>query len=213
MGFIDKFGFYNVKEIGPSQDPSGNDGAIVTAYAYKLNLPINWAILWHTKDLLSKKNGIPIERHPGKHYPPPSRDTMLGLVALGMLHPETLMENNWIFFPFKYPSFNPFKTIAALWRIRKAHRNALWEGEGEPHLFRFSFSVPLVDRASMLRHAGMQVGILYSIIEWVDKKFTSSSASSKLIRWIKYDINPGIETFEDYFGKEHPITSKMRAQM
>lgn len=208
MEFKDKYGFYNVKPIGPSRDPSGNDGAIVTAYAQKVGLSISWVELWHTRDLLRKRNGIPIERHPGKFYPPPSRDTMLGLVSLGMLHPEDLLENNWSFCPFKIPDFNPFLTIAALWRMRKAHRNSLWEGNGEPHLFRFAFSVPLVDRAFMLRHVGMPKNYFYSFAEWLGIAFfPAKNDSSKLISWLKSDIDPGAEVFERYFGENHPISA------
>lgn len=212
MQFIDKFGFWNVKEVGPSKDPSGNDGAIVTAYALKVGFTIDWQNLWNTRDLVKKKNEIPIERHPGKPYPPPSRDTMLGLVALGMLHPETLIAGNWLFCPFKIPPFNPFSTISALLRLKKSHRNALWEGKGEPHVFRFAFSVPLVDRAFMLRHVGMPVNYFYSLVEWIDKKFTSSSPSSKLIRWLKYDEMPEQSVFDTYFGREHPIALMVKGK-
>jgi hypothetical protein len=211
MDYQDRFGFWNVKPVNKAREPSGNDGAIITAYARKAGLGMDWPNLWHTRDLVDKKNGIPVQRHPGKYFPPPSRDTMLGLVAIGMLHPETLVENGWSFSPFKIPSFNLFKSIAAFWRLRTAHRNAVWMDKGEPHVFRFAFSVPLPDRAFMLRTAGMKVGFIYGLAEWIDKKFTTSSSSSTLIRWLKYEIKPEASVFEEYFGKEHPITLKMRS--
>lgn len=207
MNYVDKYGFWNVKPVASSCLPSGNDGAIVTAYAQKAGLGIDWPNLWNTRELIEKLRGVPMQRHPGKFYPPPSRDTMLGMVALGLLHPEDLKANGWLFCPFAVPAFNPLKTIAALWRMRKAHRNALWEGTGEPHLFRFAFSVPLVDRSFMLRKVGMPRNFFYDLAEWIGRTFfPPKNDSSKLIAWLKSDFNaPELEVFKRYFGESHPI--------
>lgn len=185
--------------------PSSNNGWIYTAYAKKLGFPINMGQMRDCarQCMIKTPDGRWVfTRSPGKKEPPMSRDEVLGLVYLGVLG---FREGDWGFSPYGVPSFNPFKSIAALWRMRKAHRNAIWENGGEPHLWRFAFSVPLQDRAFILRCQGQDVPWYYLFVEWVDKKFTSDSLSSRLIRQFKYEDRFDTEDLARYFGLFHPF--------
>ena len=191
--------------------PSSNNGWLYTAYAGKLGLDIDkygisacYFDCWHPKRSF-------MTRSPGKETPPMSRDEVVGLVSQNLLISTII--NGWSFCPCPIPAFNPFKTIAALWRMRKAHRNALWENGGEPHLFRFAFSVPFQDRGWILRQADMDVPLFYRIYESISVLVPSKSNSSKLIEWLKYDIDPGLEVFQNYFGENHPITEAYMNQV
>ncbi|MES2526484.1 MAG: hypothetical protein V4598_05330 [Bdellovibrionota bacterium] len=181
--YKDKYGLYNEKPV-TNGEPSGNDGPILTSYMQKLG---DVDVDFIRKNYWDKLAGrpIPMERLPGKPNPPPSRDTILGWYWLGFLPVKVLQENKWNFSPYPVPAFNLFKTVAAFWRMRNAHRNALWMNEGEPHLFRFAFKVPIQDRAYMLRDSGMKVPLIYRLYERIHRLLGAKSESSKKIAWRK----------------------------
>jgi hypothetical protein len=180
----DKYGLYNERPLTDGE-PSGNDGPILTSYMQKRGEKIDLNFI--RKNYWEKLSGRPIprERLPGKAYPPPSRDTILGWYWLGLLPVKVLKENHWNFSPFPVPRFNPFKTIAALWRMRNSHRNALWQEKGEPHLFRFAFKVPIQDRAYMLRDSNLPVPLFYRLYEKIHRMRKPKSESSRKIAWRK----------------------------
>ena len=184
--FRDKFGLYNER---PSQrgEPSGNDGPILTSYMEKLGEEIDRDFI--RKNYWEKLQGLPLptERLPGKAFPPPSRDTILGWYWLGLLSVDELKKRDWNFSPFPLPEFKISKTLAALWRMRNAHRNKLWMNGGEPHLWRFAFRVPLQDRAYMLRESGLPVPFFYRLYEFFHRLKKPKSLSSQRIAWRKYD--------------------------
>ena len=70
--------------------------------------------------------------------------------------------------------------------MRNKHRNALWKDGGEPHLWRFAFTVPIQDRAYMLRDSGKPVPLSYRLYETLHRLFPKSE-SSKKISARKYD--------------------------
>ena len=180
----DKYGLYNDRPVIDGE-PSGNDGPILTSYVQKLGEDVDVDFI--RKNYWDKLDGRPIprERLPGKPFPPPSRDTILGWYWLGFLPVKVLEENHWNFSPYPLPKFQVFKTLGALWRMRNAHRNALWKDGGEPHLWRFAFKVPIQDRAYMLRDSGMRVPIFYRVYERLHRLRGPRSDSSKKISWRK----------------------------
>lgn len=188
-------------------EPSSNNGWLYTAYAKKLGLAVDnesisncYFYCWHKNNNLRSF----MTRSPEKETPPMSRDEVLGVVGCGLM--MSRITKDWSFCPYGIPSFNIIKTIGALWRMRSSHRNALWENGGEPHLFRFAFSVPLQDRGWILRQNDMHVPLSYKLYEALSVTIPTKSNSSKLIEWFKYDIDPGLDVFQKYFGENHPIT-------
>lgn len=181
----DKYGLYNEKPSN-NGEPTGNDGPILTSYMEKRGEKIDREHI--RKCYWEKLQGRPIprERLPGKLSPPPSRETILGWYWLGLLPVKTLKENDWNFSPYPIPRFHLFKTLGALWRMRRSHRNALWLDGGEPHLFRFAFKVPVQDRAYMLKDSGFRVPVFYRIFEWIHRLKKPRSQSSQNIFWRKY---------------------------
>jgi hypothetical protein len=206
--YIDRYGLYNVEPVDQDGLPTGNDGWILTAYAKKLGLPVNSARLEVTWDYLD----YPFERIPGKKEPPVSRDVVLGLVSLGILSSRDLAKAKWTFSPFPLPPFNPVKLIKQIRQARGQHRNYFWKN-GLDQIYRFAFSVPLTDRAFYYRCRGLKAPLIYRLIEAADKRMKPKNNSSALIRWLKYDKWPVIKVFEEYFGKEHPITNKARVRL
>ncbi len=180
----DKYGLYHEKPLIDGE-PSGNDGPILTSYMQKLGKSVDLAFIRENYWEKLKGHPIPKERLPGKPFPPPSRDTILGWYWLGFLPVKTLVENKWNFSPYPLPRFNPFKTFAALWRMRHSHRNALWKDGGEPHLFRFAFKVPIQDRAYMLRDSGLPVPLFYRWYEKLHDMRKPRNESSRKIAWRK----------------------------
>ena len=204
--YVNKYGLWDVKPVGEDGEPTGNDGWIVTAYAAKARLPICYMDIhetyWEycTDDFL-----FPIMRLPNKRTPPLSRDVMLGFCALGFIHVNRLKERNWNFSPYPLPKFNLFKLLAQLWKLRGKHRNTFWLESGYEQVYHVAFMIPFQDRGTYFRAAGKPVPFFYALVESIDMKMKSSSDSSTLLSWVKYNKKPEKEVFERYFGKDHPI--------
>lgn len=192
--FRDKFGLYNERPV-LNGEPSGNDGPILTSYMEKLGEKIDHEYI--KKNYWEKLKGLPlpVERLPGKAFPPPSRDTILGWYWLGFLSVEELIRRDWNFSPWPLPAFNLLKTLMALWRMRNAHRNQLWMNGGEPHLWRFAFRVPVQDRAYMLRESGKKVPTLWRVYEFFHRLRKPKTLSSQRIAWRKYDKRTALGLF------------------
>jgi hypothetical protein len=226
----DKFGQYHVKPCIDGE-PSSNDGMIVTAYAKKVGLPT--LIPWDMYTKIAKIDHLPIERTPGKSLPYPSRDFFLGTTAMGII-PE-VMYTEWKYSPIKPPKFDLKQFLKELWMMTPdlmsksdwafqvtqrepgtplkllnwvlvfKHRNFFWRN-GLTQLFRFVFVIPMSDRPFHIRMQLQEVPWIYRVREAIDKKIPTSNNSSKLIKYLKYDIDPGLQCFVEYFGAEHPIT-------
>lgn len=206
MNYVDQFGRWHDSPVTDEDPIPSNNGWIYTAYAAKLGFPIDTDNLRFCYELCWITDQLFMSRSPGKSRPPMSRDEILGVYFFGY-YP---LGDGWNFCPYKIPKFNLLKTISAFWRLRKAHRNAVWKDGGEPHAWRFAFSVPLTDRAFIYRCCGDTPPIIYRLIEWVDKKLPAKSNSGKLIRFLKYDILPDRGVWENYFGPAHPILEKVK---
>lgn len=239
--FICRHGQFHVKPC-VNEEPSDNDGWIMTAYAKRLGFPIDEATLdftFHDCTLINPR--ISFTRYPGKVEPPCSRDVILGLFILGRIDTAILREMNWNFSPYELPRFNLFTPIMiflSLWVIGGAkicmklgkifpsvfndeeraeiegvaHRNSIWKGAGFPELWRFAFSVPIQDRAFMLRDSGEHVPLHYRAYEWVSKLLPTKSSSSRLIAWAKGYEPLDVNVFEDYFKgyDENPLLKRVR---
>lgn len=199
--YIDRWGRIHDKPCTNSE-PSSNNAWIYSAYAKKLGIKLKIDPVCF--DLCAAN----YTRHPNDFEPPMSRDEILGMAYLGLGFGIIKITHDWYFHGEKPAPFNLIKLIKELW-LSRGHRNNFWKNK-YTQVYRFAFGVPLTDRAFILKEIYGEASWYYLLIEWFDKKLKTKSNSSKLIRWLKYDIDPGLETFEEYFGKDHPITIKYK---
>lgn len=221
--YTDKYGRWHDKET-INEEPSSNNGWIFTAYAKMLGIPIP---LFPSYDcyLDCKITCYPlkIDRTPGKKLPPISRDEILGLVALDYLPIDYLQDSHWQFCnldgfePKPLWRVNWFKALASAWRIRKAHRNALWE---EKDLWYLGFRLPPQDTWYVLKRNKIKPSLIHSLYFYLSSLHTvyRGSDSGKLILWMKLtDLGMSFHwmidkmnmplVFRRYFGSEHPFSN------
>ncbi len=203
MNYVDKFGRWHDKPCR-KEEPSSNNGWIYTAVARKLNIKLETTKIQYCFYQCFMENKI--LRSPGKEDPPISRDEILGMIYLKLMSCEDLKKRGWSFSPYIIPKFNLIQSIKAFMRLKGKHRNAVWENGGEPHAWRFAFSVPLHDRAWILRYCGRCVPVHLLIYEYFSKLVRSGDRSSNLIYWIKYSNKVDLKVIQDYLGIDHPFT-------
>lgn len=205
MTYIDKYGRYHNKPC-INGEPKSNNGWIYTAYAKKLGLPLDQTQLTLCYNQCSAGKLI---RSPGKLLPPMSRDEILGMTELGYLRSPHLYR--WNFSPRPIPRFNPIKLVQQLWQLSPSllsdgvggyelefkHRNYFWENNLD-QLYRFAFSVPLIDRHFILGKWGK-----FNLFYWAIAKIDSLSSKKSGIRWLKY--GKSLEAMQEEFPEDHPF--------
>jgi hypothetical protein len=194
--YIDKYGRYHHKPVTESKPiPSGN-GWLYTAYAYKLGLPINKKSLEQCLNQCKLHPYLPIlNRSPGQELPPMSRDEILGLVELGFLIYRD--DGSWNFSPRPIPKFNIVTLLKQILEARGKHRNYFWENNLD-QLYRFAFSVPLVDRHYCLQKSGK-----FNLFYWAIAKLDNMSSEESGIRWLKY--GKSLKGMLKEFPEDHPF--------
>lgn len=217
MNYVDEHGQWHPKPVTESNPIPSNDGMIISAYAAKLDLPVNnnklFLMVFMKNAFISSYVHLPAERTPNKPQPYPSRDFYLGLSALELIRATDMEMSGWNFSPLKLPELSVIKLVKQLWNLRGKHRNTFWREEGYEQVRHVAFSVPIHDRAFYYRMEGRRVPLIYKLAELVDKYLVRKSGddSSALIRWLKYDQLPEVQVFERYFGSSHPITQARRS--
>lgn len=226
MSYQDGWGRFHDKPCY-GNEPSSNNGWIYSAYAKQLGLELNHSDLHNCFDLCWDSKPFNINRSPGKKLPPMSRDEILGMIALEMFPIVWLERNHWQFcnLPgFKAKSLwdiNWFKAVKALWKIRNAHRNALWT---EPDLYQLGFRLMPQDTWYALKKNDCKVGLIHSLyfyISSISTVFGKDNASGKLILWLKlkdlkmegsmlYKYLEWEDAFYAYFGPNHPFTIEVK---
>jgi hypothetical protein len=198
MTYIDKYGLYHHKPCVDGE-PSSNNGWLYTAYARKLGLGINRTRLdiCYAGCMLHPTK-LMISRLPGKTKPPMSRDEILGLVELGYLVYDKT--GTWNFSPRPIPKFNIVTLIKQLKEVKDKHRNYFWENNLD-QLYRFAFSVPLVDRHYCMQKVGE-----FNLFYWAIAKIDSMSSKTSGIRWLKY--GKSLAAMQEEFPEDHPLRSK-----
>lgn len=206
MNFVDRFGRIHDKPVTLLDPLPCNNSWVYTAYWSKMGgkplLDVN-----ALKRCIANKKRHPVDYKITQQM---SRDEFLGMGYLakicGIYFP---IVNEFAPMDVKLPEKNIFKTIASFVLAIGEHRNYLHEHKLY-HAYRLMFMVPLQDRAYYYRLAGIKAPFMYRAIEEVDKRLKPGNNSSRLIRFLKYDIDPGLECFIEYFGKDHPITKAYR---
>jgi hypothetical protein len=225
--YQDKWGRFHDKPC-INGEPSSNNGWIYTAYAAKVGVPVDRKKLLECFSWCTANEDFAfIRRSPGKDTPPVSRDEVLGAIDLRLLQPMNL--NGWNFSPYAIPSFNLISFCKQLWQLRPEielfepgqinsgtsqliykHRNYFWENNLD-QLYRFAFSVPLVDRHFILKKWGKfswlkPSHILYAAIAKIDSFIGKDSG----IRFLKY--GKSAEAMIEEFPEDHPITLKVKGE-
>jgi hypothetical protein len=220
--YKDSYGRFHHKPVTSENPIPSNNGWIYTAYAEKVGVPVDKQALQNCADECRVwKNGfMAFYRSPGKEFPPQSRDEILGLASLGLLHPNLSEHKNWNFSPTPLPKFSLGKFLKQLWQLRPSietqytfedgvdvpvcsklvwkHRNYFWQNNLD-QLYRFAFSVPVVDRHFILQKWGKK-NYFYAAIAYIDSKLGKHSG----IRFLKYGKSK--EAMAKEFPADHPIT-------
>jgi len=189
MSYQDKFSRWHIKPCIDGE-PSSNNGWIYTAFAFHLGLGLD---LFELEDCYQASNrGVwpKVDRSPGKMFPPLSRDEVLGLYICGMIHLKTIERSYWQFCnlvgftPKPLWKINLFKALKAAWKIRKSHRNALWDEEDLWHL---GFRLPPQDTWFVLKVAELSPSLIHTLYFYVSSLLTvlGKDDSGILILWVK----------------------------
>jgi hypothetical protein len=189
--YVDQYGRYHHKPVTVSEPIPSNNGWIYTAYAKKAGLEVDQYKLKYCVELSEQGDGV-FWRTPGKPLPPMSRDEILGLAYLGFDILKT-----WNFSPYPVPKFSLVKTVKQFLEQRGKHRNYFWQNNLD-QIYRFAFSVPLVDRHFILQQRNK-----FNIIYWAIAKVDSMIGSSSGIRYLKYGKSK--EAMLKEFPENHPI--------
>lgn len=213
--YQDKYGRFHHKPVTEKDLVPSNNGWIYTAYAEKVGIKLNYFQLQECfKGCLIQLSGrFEILRSPGKSLPPISRDEILGLVHLGLLKPGHL--NGWNYSPFPLPKFSLFKLIPQLVQLYKNRhdRNYFWKNNLD-QIYRFAFSVPLVDRHYINQRWG-EFCPVYWLIAKIDSKFGKESG----IRYLKYatdksePLGPKDLEFAKAMVEEFPVDHPIRQEV
>ena len=217
-------------------EPSSNNGWIYTAYADKAGVPVDMDLLNDSFHLCRYDErqvlgvNVSIARSPDKKVPPISRDEILGLASLGVLH--EVYVPSWNFSPYRIPKFSIIKLVKQLdeilpgftiswtgkWYNFKSyrvtfdsmkHRNYFWKNNLD-QLYRFAFSVPVQDRHFILKrwnkfHWYNPVHVFYAAVAKVDSLLPKKSG----IKWLKYGGEENRKAMVEEFPEDHPIRQKL----
>ena len=175
-------------------------------------------------------------RNPGYSTPPFSRDEFLGCVSLGLLKNYGTFFG-WNFSPYPFPKFSLSKLLSQLWQLRPGiladryitlfkffggksvklplgynlsfkSRNYFWENNLD-QIYRFAFSVPVVDRYSILKTWDKfqwykPSHCFYFLAAQVDKRLGHSGLS-----YLKYGGEKNAQEMVKEFPVIHPIRLKL----
>jgi hypothetical protein len=205
MNFQDRWTRYHDKPCTEG-NPSSNNGWIYSAYAKKLGLTMDEKKLEICFDGCTRYvyGKCVLTRHPvtEKDTVPMSRDEILGMAYLGLLTQEHL--NGWSFSPYPIPKFCLKTLIKQVLEAKGQHRNYFWKNNlGQ--LYRFTFSVPLTDRAFIIEHSNMKINFVSKTFYKLVAKIDSMLNKENGIRWLKY--GKSLSGMQKEFMEGHPFRS------
>lgn len=215
--YKDSYGRFHHKPVTVANPIPSNNSWLFTAYAEKVGVPVDKQALGNCFNLCRVDDKTHL-RSPGQVDPPISRDEILGMVALGLFKPKIGTALSWNFSPRELPQFSPLKLIKQLWQLRPSYELLPWDGDvTNPHkealvwqhrnyfwqnnldqLYRFAFSVPIVDRHFILQKWGK-----FNVLYWAIAKVDSIIGTNSGIRFLKYGKSK--EAMVKEFPADHPI--------
>lgn len=164
-----------------------------------------------------------INRLPNKMYPMFSKDECIGAFSLGLLDYNMLERSHFNFCnkdfgERKLSLMITLKAIWALWKIRKEHRNYVWENNVYD-AYPLAFRLPPEDIYYVKKMSNIRPSILESIVFNINMKMTikSGNKSARMMLWLKLnDMNhpmknkiPTKQWVEDYFEESHPFRKEL----
>ena len=228
MNYFDEYGRLHDKPVTETNPIPCNNTWTYSAYFHKTGGRLNWILLNEAfRDSIHiGENGFTyLTRHPdGKHtIVPISREELLGMAYLKLLKPCHL--NGWSFHKAPLPKFSLVTLMKQLWELRPTmeyfiggtrshpiedyrlkwkHRNYYWQNNLD-QIYRFAYSIPLQDRASMLEYWGETKSLryfFYKAIATFDKTFRKPSNG---IHWLKYGGEKRKLVMQQEFPEGHPL--------
>jgi hypothetical protein len=222
--YQDKDGRLHHKEVTEANPFPSNNAFIYSAYGRKVGLFIN----------IDKKALSICSMHNLRHlkedvWPqvPTSRDEVLGLSYLGYTPSE--LTDTWKFAPDDYsiPPFSLSKLITQakllliiqpyykkvlgidikMWHFELSHRNTFWKNKLD-QIYRFSFSVPIQDRYSILKWSGRFKFYLPSHLLYATTSMIDRLGKPSRLNYLKYGGEKNMKEMVGEFTQDHPISIK-----
>jgi len=219
--YQDRDTFYHDKPC-VNGEPSSNNGWIYTAYSKYLapRTTNHELITMRFNNCVRSYSPLRFDRLPDKIHPPVSKDEVIGAVSLGRLSASDLELNHWNFCnldnyePKKFTIGNAIKAAKLLYKIRKEHRNFVWQNN-MTDAYNLTFYLPPEDQYYVLKFFGKRAGILRTIIFYINTllTLTGKNKSAKMLKWLQLeDLKHPLLRFinkdklvRDYFGDKHPF--------
>lgn len=212
--------------------PSSDNGWIYSAYA-KYIMPESLdkeKLLRCYNDCVISLDPVMINRSPNQATPPFSKDEVIGCVSLGLLTDNQLKNSHYNFcnirsdFNRKLTIKSLFTSIKTLFKIRKEHRNYMWENN-LVETYPLSFKLPPEDIYYVKKFYNKNPGLFLTLAFYINAFFTIKygDKSSRMMLWLKVkdlEIENTIigravmkrhkQWIETYFGKDHILTKESR---
>lgn len=224
--YQDKWTRWHNAAATPSKEYPSNNGWIYTAYSkYLAPETTSFEKLTECFDRCCVSSNR-FNRSPGQMHPPLSKDELIGMVSCGVYNANDvwwLAKENWNFcnllwekVPMSLGVF--FKALKALWKIRKEHRNHVWQNhvyDAFPLAFQLSlphrYYVKKVRSYETTIWEWLAFNINYHIVKWRGAKY------SRMILWLELkDMNdkradklPWKNWVRDYFKESHPFVKRL----
>lgn len=199
--------------------PSSNNRNLYTAYSKYLaprTIDMN-KIRAAYSDCIVFRDPMIINRLPGKLTPPLSKDEVIGMTSLGLLSYHLLQRSffnfcNYDFGERKLTILSTIKALFALYKIRKEHRNYVWENKVYD-AYPLAFRLPPEDIYYVKTMNNVTPTLFEKIVFNLNMRnvIKSGDKSSRMMLWLKLkDIDHSmadelpIKSYVlDYFGKDH----------
>lgn len=207
-------------------NPSSNNGWIYTAYSkYLAQNTVNRVKIKQCYDLcLRNYDPLIIDRSPNQSYPPKSKDEIIGLVSLGLLHNKDLENNHYNFcninndFDRKLTFKSFINAVKVLYKIRNEHRNYVWQNE-LVEAYPLAFKLGPEDIYYIKRMSGETPTVLETGIAYLNGFMTyfKGNRSARMMLWLKMEdlkhpllrYIPKNKWVKDYFSKDHTFVKNL----
>lgn len=210
-------------------EPSSNNRLTYTAYSKYLTPKASQEELLlrrlaFQKCEVSDVPPIKINRLANKPFPPFSKDEVIGAISQGFINAKQLEDSHWNF--CNLPEYTPekltfkkaYKAAKILWKIRKEHRNYVWENKLED-AYCLTFWLQPWDQYYVKKFCGEDATLLQTIFFYLNaiNVLTKGGKSVRMMLWLQCeDLNHWLLKFinvkkwvEDYFEENHPFKENL----